>query len=125
MLFERTPFYFILIPCLVTMYFLFSVKENVMNRRAQLNHINKQIQYEKDTIHLLKAEFSYLSSPKRLAMLNDKYLSLKPSHIAQISDDIMSDERVVLASAPVHNKPVKWNYKKGPSKYVTVSAKFN
>ncbi len=130
---DKIPMYIIMSICLLTMYFLFAIKENVLTLKIELNQVHKQIEHEKDTIHLLKAEFAYLSSPERLRKLNDKYLNLESTQVAQMSgSNILSDhvednektlQQTIIASSEkkISKRPVKWRYKNGPSKYVTVS----
>ncbi|PCJ26289.1 MAG: hypothetical protein COA94_05380 [Rickettsiales bacterium] len=124
MLLNRVPVYIILILCLITVCTLFSIKSNVIIIRAELSEVNKQLQSERDTIHVLKAELAYLSSPERLQKLNNVYLKLKDTKVSQmISDPLKQAEPVYIAS----NAPkarVRWNYKRGASKYlIRVSSK--
>jgi len=123
---NRIPVYIVLIICLVTAYTLFTIKDNVMTIRMELSEVNKQIQYESDTIHLLKAELSYLASPERLQELNKDYLSLKDTKVSQmIIDPIKEDNNAVtvqIADSKIRANNIKWRYKKGPSKYLTLAS---
>jgi cell division protein FtsL len=68
----------------VSAAFLFIIKHKVHTLRKELSSIHSQIIQEKETIHVLKAEYTYLSSPKRVRSLSDKYLQLetvKPDQI--------------------------------------------
>ncbi|MDG1437194.1 MAG: hypothetical protein P8P83_05400 [Rickettsiaceae bacterium] len=123
---NRLPAYLVLILCMITVYTLFTIKDNVMTIRMELVEVNKQIQYENDTIHLLKAELAYLASPERLQRLNKGYLSLKETQVSQmITDPIIEQKyasRVGFADSKIKSSNVKWRYKKGPSKYVTLAS---
>jgi len=118
----RMPLYLVLTLCLVTVYTLFNIKDRVMSIRSELIEVKKQVQNESDTIHLLKAELAYLTSPERLKRLNDGYLNLKDTQVSQmVVDPLKKREAKQIASAKILRKNgVKWRYKKGPSKYLTM-----
>lgn len=123
---NRIPVYIVLMLCSITVYTLFSIKNNVMTIRMELNEVSKQIRYERDSIHLLKAELAYLSSPERLHQLNKRYLSLKETKVSQMIGDPVRDKKehkVLLANSGSRINNTRWRYKKGPSKYVLVSGK--
>ncbi len=118
----RMPLYLVLTLCLVTVYTLFNIKDRVMSIRSELIEVKKQVQNESDTIHLLKAELAYLASPERLKRLNDGYLNLKDTKVSQmVVDPLKRRDTKRIASAKILRKnDVKWRYKKGPSKYLTM-----
>ncbi len=125
MLLEKSPIYIVLIVCLISVYTLFTIKENVMSIKGELTEVNSQVQDEVDKIHLLKAELAYLSSPARLKALNDEYVKLSDTNLAQMEiDPIMPETLQVrhVASAKIRSENTKWIYKKGPSKYVTMAS---
>jgi hypothetical protein len=123
---NRIPVYIVLILCSVTVYTLFNIKNSVMTIRMELNEVNNQIRYERDAIHLLKAELAYLSSPERLHKLNERYLALKETKVSQMIGDPVKgkkEPKILLANSKTKINTTKWRYKKGPSKYVLVSGK--
>lgn len=129
MLLKKSPLAIILLTCLLSIYGLFTIKENVVNIKSELSEVNSQIRYETDTIHLLKAELAYLTSPARLKSLNDQYIKLTDTQISQVSIDPLvqnlslaqkSITSVANINSRIH-KQVKWRYKKGPSKYLTMA----
>lgn len=130
-MFLEKPVYVILFIFVGAIYSLFTIKENVMNIRSELGEVTKQIQDESDKIHLLKAELAYLTSPSRLKALNDQYIKLTDTMLAQMESedkkvDGVDDSTKLLASNKIRNEDIKWRFKKGPSKYVTmVSGKGN
>ena len=68
---------------------LFSVKYRVQGLEQELESLNKSIYRERQSIHVLKAEWSYLNNPDRLARLAKKYLNMqpiKPSQLATLDD---------------------------------------
>lgn len=136
MLFSRVPIFMVIIVCLVTIYGLFSIKNNVMALRAELTEVKKQINRETDSIHVLKAEFAYLTSPQRLKALNDRHLKLKETKVSQMIVDPIkksnSSQGTTIASKDssrgniIRNNMdrgnVKWRFKKGPTKYLTLTS---
>ena len=71
----------------VEVYVLFRIKDEVANLKYQLEIASKQIKAEKDSIHLLKAEQAFLSSPSRLKNLAVLYLELDTIKTDQIVKD--------------------------------------
>lgn len=63
---------------------LLVMKNQVQTLENQLVGINKDIQDDIKTIHILKAEWSHLNSPKRLRQLAEKHISLNPVKAEQI-----------------------------------------
>lgn len=127
MLLEKSPVYIVAIVCLISVYALFTIKENVMSIKGELTEVNSQVQDEVDKIHLLKAELAYLTSPSRLKALNDQYVKLSDTNLSQMEiDQNTKDERILevrqLASVKIRSENTKWRYRKGPSKYVTMAA---
>jgi cell division protein FtsL len=67
---------------------LFLVKHEVQDREEKLARLDEQIAKDRETIHVLRAEWAYLTQPSRLARLADRYLGLKPPAPGQIADSI-------------------------------------
>lgn len=62
---------------------LFVVENEVEDMRKDLAEIERQIVADKEAIHVLKAEWAYLTRPQRIAALSSKYLNLEPVQSAQ------------------------------------------
>jgi hypothetical protein len=87
---------------------LFQVKYRVQDLRKDLAEINRQLEEERDAIHVLKAEWSYLNQPDRLRTIVDRHLQLTPMMVTQITpsfDQAVSyaalDGKAVKTKAPV------------------------
>jgi len=65
---------------------LFYVKHVVANLETDLTSLNKSIKSDKEEIHVLTAEWTYLSRPERVKQLSAKYLDLAPTKSTQIAD---------------------------------------
>jgi hypothetical protein len=126
MLLEKSPIYIVLIVCLISIYTLFTIKENVVGIKNELTEVNNQVQDESDKIHLLKAELAYLTSPARLKALNDEYVKLLDTNLAQMDiDSVVKDDsalRVRQVAGAKSRSEIRWKYKKAPAKYVTMAS---
>lgn len=64
---------------------LFGVAFEVSSFEERLFELNKQITDDRDAIHVLRAEWSYLNQPERLEGLSHRYLELQPLDGGQIA----------------------------------------
>lgn len=71
------------LPCLLG-FGILVMKNQVQTLEKQLVSINRDIQEDIKTIHVLKAEWSHLNSPSRLRKLALKHISLNPVRAEQI-----------------------------------------
>ncbi len=70
----------------VSAAFLFAIKHKVQMLSKELKELNQKIISEKENIHILKAEYTYLTNPKRIKKLIDSNLALqtiKPNQIIE------------------------------------------
>jgi cell division protein FtsL len=77
-----TLFSLIIVACLG--FALFKVKYEVQALEDDLGRINRQINADNEAIHVLKAEWSYLSQPTRVGELARRHLPLAPLTAAQL-----------------------------------------
>jgi hypothetical protein len=63
---------------------LFHLKYQVMNLEKDYMRIRRNIRETKDTIHVLKAEWTHLNDPKRLQRLCTQYLQIAPIRGTQL-----------------------------------------
>ena len=64
---------------------LFVVKYEVKDLEARLAGLNTEIHRNQETIHILRAEWSYLNDPIRLRTLSEKHLGMKPVTPTQVA----------------------------------------
>ncbi len=63
---------------------LFQSKEAVQAREDELALLNREILASQEMVHVLRAEWSYLNRPERLARLAGRHPALEPMTAAQI-----------------------------------------
>ncbi|ARJ66998.1 energy transducer TonB [Magnetospirillum sp. ME-1] len=64
---------------------LFVVKYEVKDLEHRLAGLNAEIHRNQETIHILRAEWSYLNDPVRLRTLSEKHLGMKPVTPTQVA----------------------------------------
>ena len=63
---------------------LFMVKYQVQDMEDQLLGLNRSITDDRQAIHVLKAEWSYLNEPSRLKILAERYLGMSAIDSRQV-----------------------------------------
>ncbi|NQU59351.1 MAG: hypothetical protein HQ513_19135 [Rhodospirillales bacterium] len=63
---------------------LFSVKYQVQDLEQEMVDLNGSIIDERQSIHVLQAEWSHLNDPQRLSILAERYLGMKPVDPARL-----------------------------------------
>ena len=63
---------------------VFVVKVQVQDMEDQLAEFNRTVTEDRQAIHVLKAEWSYLNEPARLRVLAERYLGLRPIETRQV-----------------------------------------
>lgn len=92
-----------LLPVILTCFLgfaLFHMKNYVQVLEDQLTKLQSDILTEKEAIHVLKAEWSYLNNPERLALLNEKYLKYDPLEVKAIVDLVNLPQKECPAATP-------------------------
>ena len=92
---------------------MFKVKYEVMDLEDALARANRAILADQDAIHVLKAEWAFLSQPSRLADLSRRHLDLVPlgaSQLGQIATIPLRPTAVPIADSgaplPLADPPV-------------------
>lgn len=65
---------------------LYAVKFFVQNMQGDVATLKADLREERESLHLLNAEWAYLNRPERLENLAEKHLALAPLDSRQIQD---------------------------------------
>lgn len=75
---------------------LFLVKYEVQNLEDELRQVQREVRADRETIHILEAEWTYLNDPERLARLAERVLGLQP---------VTPEQVVTVAALPERPEP--------------------
>ena len=75
---------------------MFVIKNEVISLENNLQEINAQIKEDQESLHVLKAEWSYLNDPSRIRALSKRHANMKPLS----SEQIISFSSIPLKSDP-------------------------
>ena len=67
---------------------LYLVKQEVLGLEEKLIALDDKIAKDREAIHVLRAEWAYLTQPDRLSQLAARHLGLKPPVAGQIADTV-------------------------------------
>jgi cell division protein FtsL len=108
----------------ISVFGLFQIKFKVQSLNIELVELKQQLEREKSSIHVLKAEWAYLNQPERLNRLVKKFLDLKelkPEQILLASNEEITkfkkptDKNAKLINTSYSNKKTtKWRYRNRP-----------
>lgn len=118
----------------VSVFGLFQVKFKVQQLHLDSLELKRQLSHEKDSIHVLQAEWAHLNQPDRLHRLSKKFLKLvevksdkvlpvEPGSIITMASNqhmpgIKENKKVVKISYSKNkkrSKAIKWNYRERPA----------
>ncbi len=80
----RRSLLLLLIFCIVYGVGIYQLKYRVAHLESKLGDVQRDLIAEKESIHILDAEMSYISRPEHIAKLSEKYLPLSPVKVNQI-----------------------------------------
>jgi len=93
--------------CAVSGGVLFGVAFEVSALEERLFVLNQEITEDRDAIHVLRAEWSYLNQPERLEGLSQRYLELQPLEGSQLVVIAAVPARPDAVPAPAEIAPVE------------------
>lgn len=83
---------------------LFSVKYRVQDLEEMRVALSHEIENEQKSIHILKAEWSYLNNPERIGKLAGRYLGYRPIDSSQMIQPAAID---AIPLRPVQPQPAR------------------
>lgn len=85
---------------------LYLVKYNVQEVQRNVASLKTQLATEKESLHLLNAEWAYLNRPDRLRQLADRHLDLEPLDSRQINQLNVLPAAAVVTDEDGANAPM-------------------
>jgi hypothetical protein len=90
---------------------LYRTSDRVQELDRELHDTYAAIDAEKQSIHVMKAEWVYLTNPARIQALSAKHLKLHPSQPQQVASidllpELVPTRREAMASVAVNSTPV-------------------
>jgi hypothetical protein len=70
----------------VSAFMVYKVKYQVQGLKTQIAQTSRELENEKEALHVLGAEWAYLNRPDRLAALAAKYLAASDLMVNQVAD---------------------------------------
>ena len=83
----------------VLAFAVFQVENKVQTLRTELKDIHSQLQNDREEIHVLRAEWSYLNQPERLQDMASRYLDSKSVSHQQVKTVHTIPVRPVMVSS--------------------------
>lgn len=90
---------------------LYRTSDRVQELNHKLTNLNTAIEAEQQSIHVLKAEWVYLSNPERIKTLADRHLALRATSPQQIISlgtmaDFLPTRHDAMVAVAVTNTPI-------------------
>lgn len=108
---RRLPLLAWVVTVATALFMLYHVKYEVQSLHAKVLETERQLEAEREALHVVAAEWAYLNRPERLRQLANKYLSssgLTVEQIAEIESIPFSERTVASAEGPLHTTPVRF-----------------
>ena len=82
---------------------LYIVKYTVADLKREVDLVEAQVKQERESLHLLNAEWAYLNRPERLRSLADAHLNVAPVQVQQIQPIQSLHAAYTPSAAPQNN----------------------
>lgn len=86
---------------------LYLVKYSVADVQRDVARLQTELADEKESLHLLNAEWAYLNRPDRLRKLADRHLDLEPLDSRQIGEVSVLPVAATYDEAPTRNAMIR------------------
>jgi len=100
---------------LITLFLIYEVGHRTRQLEEEIAGIARQVEQEQETLHVLQAEWTYLTRPTRLRKLAAKHLDMRPTHHEQLV--AMETIPEILRPMPVAHKPESPNARPLPARH--------
>lgn len=100
---RRLPLLAWVFAVVIAVFLLYRVKYEVQALKSQVEEASRQLEAEKEALHVVAAEWAYLNRPARLRSLAEKYLSssgMTADRVAEIEAVPFPKTTQAAASAP-------------------------
>ncbi len=93
----------------VASFMLYKVKYQVQTMKNEVASTSRELEKEREALHVVNAEWAYLNRPQRLQMLASKYLASTDLTVNQIAEveEIPFPNQTVAANANAKEGAVK------------------
>lgn len=90
---------------------LYRTSNRVQELDQQLHSINASIEAEKQSLHVLKAEWAYLANPSRIETVTRKHLALRPTVPQQVAtldtlSEVLPTRAEAMSTVAVNSTPM-------------------
>lgn len=97
----RLSFASILIFMTFAIFGLYQVKYEVRGVKTHVQKLEAKLNKERNSLHVLKAEWAYLNRPERLQHLSQKYFTMVPLSGTQLVDVKTLPPAITLHDSPI------------------------
>lgn len=100
----------------VASFMLYRVKYEVQSLRAQIKDTARELEQEKEAMHVVAAEWAYLNRPERLQQLASKYLAsagVTVQQVAEVEAIPFPKQSTAMLDAEDGAHPISASYRKG------------
>ncbi len=97
----RLSLAYVLLGMTLAIFGLYQVKYQVRDVKNKVKALEVQLVKERNSLHVLKAEWAYLNRPERLQHLSQKYFTMAPLSGTQLVDVKTLPPAIILRDSPI------------------------